>query len=173
MFWLYFAIALSWCLLILAIETAFGIALFTGAPFAVSKQSKVAKIISLAKSRTSAGARALDLGSGDGRIVIALARAGYQADGIEINPLLVWWSRLRIKQLKLQDKAAIIKRNFWQEDLGKYDLIVIFGIFYMMEKLEKKLAAELRPGAIVICNFAQLPNWTAIQKEGDVYIYQK
>ena len=83
--------------------------------------------------------KAVDLGSGDGRIVIALARAGVDAVGYEINPILAWWSRIRIYRLGLQSRARIYNQSFWSADLSGFDVVMIFGITHIMGRLEKKL----------------------------------
>ncbi|TSA46497.1 SAM-dependent methyltransferase, partial [bacterium] len=62
-----------------------------GALFVPTHRDKVKKIIELA--HVQPGEKAVDLGSGDGRILIALAQAGADAHGFEINPLLIIWSR--------------------------------------------------------------------------------
>ena len=61
--------------------------LFYGAIFARSKDEIVEKMILLADVKP--GQKAIDFGSGDGRLVIAMARAGAEAHGYEINPFLV------------------------------------------------------------------------------------
>lgn len=67
---------------------------FNGAPFLPTDRTKVRAIVSLA--RVKPGERAVDLGPGDGRLVVALARAGACTTGYEINPLLVLWLRFLI-----------------------------------------------------------------------------
>ena len=49
--------------------------------------------------------KAVDLGAGDGRLIIALAKAGIEAHGYEINPFLVSLARKNIKEAGLEDKA--------------------------------------------------------------------
>ena len=61
------------------------------------------------------GEKAIDLGSGDGRIVIALAKHGLHAYGYEINPLLVWGSNYRIRKEGLQQNAFIEWKSFWNK----------------------------------------------------------
>ena len=65
-----------------------------GAPYIPSGEKEVDKIISLAKIKP--GDRVVDLGSGDGRIVIGFAKQGTEAHGYEVNPILVLWSKLKI-----------------------------------------------------------------------------
>jgi Protein-L-isoaspartate carboxylmethyltransferase len=76
-----------------------------GAPYIPTKREGVIKMLKLARVRP--GCKALDIGSGDGRLVIALAQAGAEAHGCEINPVLVWWSRRKIKAAGLEGRAFI------------------------------------------------------------------
>jgi len=149
----------------------FSFSIFKGAPFAVTSPTKVKKIIQLAGEVK--GKKVVDLGSGDGRLVIALAQAGAEAHGYEINPILAWLSRWKIKKAKVKDKAYIHRQSYWQKNLAEYDIIVSFGIFYIMERLEKKLLNELKPGTIVISNFCKFPHWQSIKEEDKIYLYQK
>jgi SAM-dependent methyltransferase len=173
-FYLYLALSTVVCLLLLAFIITFGQPIFKGAPFAVTRPSRVKKLVELAAAIGNPGGRqALDIGSGDGRIVIALAQSGFSATGIELNPILAIWSRFKIRRARLEQKAAIKRGDFWKMKVDEYDLVVLFGVFYIMEKLEKKLLDELKPGAIVICNHFAFPSWTPIRSEGDIYIYRK
>ncbi len=174
-FYFYLFSALTLCLILLVFNITFGLPIIIGIPFAVSKQSRVRRIVELAKelSGEPASRQALDLGSGDGRYVVALAQAGWQAQGVEINPFLVWLTKWKIWRAKLKAKAFVQRANFWQTDLSSYDVIVLFGVFYVMARLEKKMLAELKPGTIVICNHYQFPNWPALKQEKDIFIYKR
>jgi hypothetical protein len=171
--YLIFSALLATALIIFIIT--FGIPIFTGAPFAVSTPRKIKRMMPFvaeaAAGRT--GLKAVDIGSGDGRIVIALAQANLIAQGIEINPFLAAYSRFKIKMAGLSGKAAILRKNLWQADFSQYDIVVLFGVFYIMAKLEKKLLAELKPGAVVVCNHFAFPTWQPVKQEKDIYIYKK
>jgi hypothetical protein len=172
---LYLVFSSILCIVLIIFIVTFGLPFFTGAPFAVSTRYKINKIMPFVKEAMAGREKlsAVDLGSGDGRIVIALANAGLTAYGIEINPFLAWFSRSRIRMAGLKGKAFIVRKSFWQDDFSQYDIVVLFGVFYIMEKLEKKLLAELKPGAIVICNHFYFPTWVPMKQDGDIYIYQK
>lgn len=142
-----------------------------GAAFIPTKPETVKKMIALANVRP--GEKAVDLGSGDGRIVIALAKAGIQAHGYEINPLLVWWARRKISKAGLTDKAFIHWKSFWGQDLSSFDIVTIFGINYIMPGLEKKLRKELKAGSRVVTNAFTFPNWPHAQKADGVYLYKQ
>lgn len=173
-FYLYLFFSLSLCLILIVFDITFGLPIFTGAPFAVSSRAKMTKMMPLIKEAAVGreNLTVVDLGSGDGRIVAALAQNGFIARGLEINPFLVWYSRLKIKLAGLDKKALIKRANYWQEDFSQYDIVVLFGVFYIMAKLEKKLLTELKPGAVVICNHYRFPVWQPFRQEGDIYLYR-
>ena len=119
------------------------------------------------------GEKAVDLGSGNGRLLIALAQAGAEAHGFEHNPLLVWRSRYNIKRAGLTGKAFVHIDNFWNVDVSSFDGVVIYGIPYIMHKLEEKLQRELRPGARVVAHSFPFPSWKPSATHKRVYLYKK
>ena len=145
--------------------------LVRGAPFLPSHKSAVERIIELAPP--VAGQKAADIGSGEGRIVIALARAGAQAHGYEINPFLVLYSRWRIRMAGLRGKAFIHWASLWNVNYQEYDIVTVFGYTSMMLKLEKKLQEELKPGARVVSCIFPFPNWKQLDNRGRVFLYTK
>ena len=158
-------------LFLLAINGVLFYSIFRGAPFAPTNPDIVKKMIKLANIKQ--GDKALDIGSGDGRLVIALARAGAEAHGFEINPLLIWWSRWKIKKAGLINQAFIHKKSFWNEDFSQYNIITLFGMTHIMKKLSSKLQKELPFGSRVVCNTFALPNWPNVQKLDKIYLYNK
>lgn len=149
----------------------FGRAYITGAPYAVSTPNKTKMLVSLLGPHTQ-GAKAVDMGSGDGRVEIALAQAGFEAYGFETNPSLVWLSRSRLKRAGLEGKAFIQRANYWTYNLGEYDAVGLFGVFYMMKKMQAKLKKELKTGALVVSNHYKFPDWQEVRKENNIYIYK-
>lgn len=143
---------------------------FRGAPFAVTSPTNLKTIIELAKIKP--GEKAVDLGAGDGRLVIALAQAGAETHGYEINPLLAWLARRNLQKAGLTKKAFIHRQNFWQVDLSQFDVITIFGIGYIMAPLAQKLKKELKPSARVISNGYPLPTWPITRQIGEIYLYK-
>jgi SAM-dependent methyltransferase len=148
--------------------------LFVGAPFDPTHKRELKKIVEF--SRIKKGDRVVDLGSGNGRVVIEFAKLKdvKEVHGFEINPFLVWISRRKIKELGLEEKAFVHWRNFWNVNLNVYDfdIVTIFQLSFIMEKLEKKFKKELKPKTKVISNTWKFPNWKPKNKEGKVYLYE-
>ena len=93
--------------------------------------------------------RGVDVGSGDGRIVISLAKAGIDCDGIEKSKLLCNISQKKAIEANVQDRCKFINSNFFDVNLAQYDLVVAFQAPYVMNKLGKKIKREMKPGSIV------------------------
>ncbi len=146
------------------------LSLFHGAYYAGTSQKRLQKILKLAEVKASD--KVVDLGSGDGRIVKALADAGAEVTGIEINPWLVFKSRRLIEKAGLEKKTSILRQNLWKHDLGQYDTVIIYGISHIMKDLEEKLEKELKPGAKFISVYFKLPVAKPVETAGDIYLYQ-
>ena len=80
--------------IIISISLLLFIPLIIGAPFEPSKDDRIKSILKLASPKKKD--RIVDLGSGDGRIVIVFAEKGYESHGYEINPWLVLYSIIKV-----------------------------------------------------------------------------
>jgi len=145
--------------------------LFLGAPYVITDQERVKKIIVLLNIKP--GDKAVDLGSGDGRLVIAMAKAGAEAYGYEINPFLVLLAKKNIQKAGLKNKAFIHWKSFWKEDFSSFNAVTVFGVSYIMKRLETKLQKELKPSARVVSSVFTFPSWVYLKKEGAIYLYEK
>ncbi len=140
-----------------------------GAVFVRSDQAFIdAVLYEVARSKPK---KIIDLGSGDGTIVLALAEREHAVDGIEINPILAWKSQREVRKRGLS--AHIYRNSFWNVTLEPYDMVIVYGTTYLMPKLEKKLLAELRPGAVVASNYFEFPGWEVRESRGKVHFYSK
>ncbi|OGZ58104.1 MAG: hypothetical protein A3B96_02510 [Candidatus Spechtbacteria bacterium RIFCSPHIGHO2_02_FULL_43_15b] len=146
-----------------------------GAVYVPSKQERVRTMIKLLDLKK--GDKAIDVGSGDGRVVIEMARSGADAYGIEINPFLVLWSRYRIKRHGFKKRPRIYWKNQWSQNFEEFNKISVYGISYIMKDLEKKFQKELKPGSLVASNAFTFPTWKAEKEEGElggiVRLYRK
>lgn len=113
----------------------------------------------------------IDLGSGDGRVVIDFAKAGFESYGVEINPILVWWSKLNIKKSGYKN-AQITLGNLWKVSLKDFDAVFIFHFKTANKRLAQKFRKELKKDAIVISTGFSLEGFELIKKEPPFLIYK-
>uniref|UniRef100_A0A4W2H822 ATP synthase c subunit lysine N-methyltransferase n=1 Tax=Bos indicus x Bos taurus TaxID=30522 RepID=A0A4W2H822_BOBOX len=116
-------------------------------PFVPATTKQIENVVKMLECRRGP---LVDIGSGDGRIVIAAAKEGFTAVGYELNPWLVWYSRYRARREGVQASA-----RFYISDLWK------------MAQLEKKLELELQDDARVIACRFPFPHWTPAQVTGE------
>ncbi|HVS79625.1 MAG TPA: hypothetical protein VHF05_01470 [Candidatus Paceibacterota bacterium] len=160
------ALALAFLLLCLLKLGGF----FRGAPYLPTNDATLERMMRAA--RISPGERMADLGSGDGRLVIAAALAGAEAEGYEINPLLVFLSKRAIAKRGLSERARIRRTSFWKADFRNCEVVTIFGVPSIMPKLEQKLLAELPVGARVVSHSFPFPSWEG-ERDENVFLYIK
>jgi hypothetical protein len=146
-------------------------AMVLGVPFVPSRKKAINNILQLAQIKP--GEKTVDLGSGDGRIVVTLAQKGAVVTGYEINPVLVIISRIIIRRSGLSKLAHVYFQNFWNKNLSGFELVTIYGLPKIMDRLETKLDNELKPGARVISNTFIFPNWKYKKRVGNTYLYEK
>ena len=147
----------------------FFIPFFFGAPYEPSRGKALKNIIGFTNPKK--GDRIVELGSGDGRVCIALARQCVEIDGYEINPFLVWISRRKIKKANLKN-IHIYWKSFWKVDLSKYNKVVLFQFKTIANKLSKKFKKELSRGSLIISHWWRIPKLKVQKKIGRVYLYK-
>ncbi|MDO8559705.1 MAG: hypothetical protein Q7S23_01535 [bacterium] len=140
-----------------------------GAPFIPSAGKTVERMLDAASVGPTT--RLLDLGSGDGRIPVAAAKRGARADGIEVNPWLVWVSRQRARLSGVRELTAFKCGNLWTYDVSAYDVVTVYGLGPIMGKLEQKLLRELRPGTRVVSQAFHFPTWRPVREDRGVMLY--
>lgn len=101
----------------------------------------------------------IDLGSGDGKTVIAAARLGADALGIEYNPDMVALSINRAEEAGVSDKAKFIKADLFEYDFSKATVITMFLLPDINIKLRPRLL-DLKPGTRIVSNTFTMGEWT-------------
>ncbi len=139
-------------------------------PFIASNDAKVKTMLELADVK--AGEKTIDLGAGDGKVVIAFAKKGAKAFGVEIDETLTELAKHNIKKNGLEEKAFIIRGDFWNMDLGLYDIITVYGLTRVLEKLEKKIWLEAKKGCRIICNYFTFPSLKPEKTKNGVNLYK-
>lgn len=101
--------------------------------FARVSDERITDVLVLAEIKPSE--KVVDLGSGDGAMVIGLAKTGAKVDGYEIDPVLVKQAEKNIAREGLMKNVKIYRQDFWKADTGKYDVIVVYAIGKVMNRL--------------------------------------
>ena len=102
----------------------------------------------------------IDLGSGDGRNVIAAAKRGARAFGVEFNPDMVALSRRQAQEAGVADRATFIEGDMFEADISKATVLALFLLPSNLDKLAPKFLA-LRPGTRIVNNTFQVTGWDA------------
>jgi len=100
----------------------------------------------------------IDLGSGDGRTVIAAAKIGAKALGIEYNPEMVDLSKENARKEGVSEKAEFIKSDLYETDLSEATVITMFLLPEINLKLRPRLL-DLKPGTRIVSNTFTMGEW--------------
>ena len=106
----------------------------------------------------------IDLGSGDGRNVIAAAKRGARAYGFEFNPDMVALSRRKAQEAGVADRATFIEGDMFEADISKATVLALFLLPSNLDKLAPKFLT-LRPGTRMVNNTFQVTGWDADASE--------
>jgi SAM-dependent methyltransferase len=100
----------------------------------------------------------IDLGSGDGRNVIAAAKRGARAHGIEYNGELVELAKSLAAKERVSDRATFERGDVFAADFSKASVVVLFLTPEMNIRLRPKLLA-LKAGARIVANTFAIGDW--------------
>ena len=102
----------------------------------------------------------MDLGSGDGRMVITAART-FKASGVgvDIDSKLVELSNKQAKVDGVGDRARFIEQDMFKADISKATVVTLYVLPDFMEKLRPKLLAELKPGTRIVAHDYYMNEW--------------
>lgn len=110
----------------------------------------------------------IDLGSGDGRIVIAAAKRGTTATGFEFNPDMVELSRRNAEKAGVSGKATFVTADLFESDFSKATVITMYLLPQLNLKLRPTLLS-LKPGTRIVSHAFTMGEWSAdqtVEQEG-------
>jgi precorrin-6B methylase 2 len=105
-----------------------------------------------------------DLGSGDGRTVIAAAKRGAKSTGVEFNPKMVALSKRIAQREGVADRARFVQGDFFKTDFSKATVLTLFLMTDLNLKLRPKIL-DMKPGTRVVSNTFTMGEWKADQTE--------
>jgi hypothetical protein len=106
----------------------------------------------------------IDLGSGDGRNVIAAAKRGARGLGVEYNPDLVALSTREATKEGVGDKATFVQGDMYQADISQATVLALFLLTENLDRLVPKFLA-LKPGTRIVANTFGITGWTPDETE--------
>ena len=116
----------------------------------------VEKMLDMAK--VTARDYVIDLGSGDGRNIIAAAKRGARALGVEYDPNLVQFSRRRATAEGVADRAKFVEGDMFEADISQATVLALFLLPDNLQQLKPKFEA-LRAGTRIVTNGYQITGW--------------
>ena len=132
----------------------------TGGPFVPTPQAVVDAMLDLAK--VTADDFVVDLGSGDGRIVLTAAlRYSARGMGVDIDPELVDRSNNEAEKRGIGDRIKFVQQDVMQANVGEASVLTLYLLPGMMHNLQSKLASELRPGTRIVSHDFSFGDWKA------------
>ena len=127
-------------------------------PFVTTPPSVVSAMLKLAK--VTGSDIVYDLGSGDGRIVIAAARDfGARAVGVEIDRNLIQESERNAESAGVSSRVRFIQQDLFQADITEATVVTLFLLPGVNGILAPKLLKELRPGTRIVSYWYDMGEW--------------
>jgi 16S rRNA A1518/A1519 N6-dimethyltransferase RsmA/KsgA/DIM1 with predicted DNA glycosylase/AP lyase activity len=142
------------------------------APSIPTPSSVVERMLDLAHVKASD--TVYDLGSGDGRIVIAaVQKYGAKAVGIEMLPDLCRQAQRHIHELGLDDRASIVEGNVFRIDFSAATVVTMYFMTDSNERLRPNLEKYLKAGTRVVSNQFPVKGWKpeSVERVKDYTIY--
>lgn len=141
-----------------SVETLFGGGPELDVPYAETRPEVVARMLDLAA--VGPGDHVIDLGTGDGRILIAAARdRGARGLGVDIDPVLVREAEAAARRAGVADRIAFRVQDLFETPLAQADVVTMFLLPEVNLRLRPRLLAELRPGARVVSHVFDMGDW--------------
>jgi hypothetical protein len=127
-------------------------------PYVPSPQSVVADMLKVAE--VGADDFLIDLGSGDGRIVLTAAKVfGARGFGVEIKEDLVHKANEAAKAEGIADRVKFIKQDLFKTDISQASVLTMYLLPDTVNLLKDKFLAELKPGTRIISHDYPLTGW--------------
>lgn len=127
-------------------------------PYVPTPQVVVDEMLKMAEVK--ANDFVIDLGSGDGRIIITAAKAlKARGLGVDIDTKLVDLSNKNAKSAGVSDRAEFAERDMFKTDISKASVLTLYVLPEFMQKLRSKVQKELKPGSRVVAHDYHMGDW--------------
>ena len=104
----------------------------------------------------------IDLGCGDGRIVVAAASDfGARGMGYDLNPQRIKEANENAQKAGVQGRVRFVEKNLFEADIHEATVLTLYLLPSVNEKLKPRILAELRPGTRVVSHSFDMGDWKA------------
>ncbi len=147
----------------------FGFVLLYGAPYLPTRRLQAKEALDMLNLKK--GEVFVDLGSGDGAVLIEAASRGLICYGYELNPFI--WLASKIRTLKFGSQIHIYCRNFWNVELpDETKGVFVFLLDKYMPKLDEKLKKELPKNSALVSYTFQIPKRKSTLSKNALFLYK-
>ncbi|MCC7267136.1 MAG: methyltransferase domain-containing protein [Caulobacteraceae bacterium] len=140
-------------------------------PYVPTPNDTVAAMLDLGGLK--AGDFVIDLGSGDGRILVAAARRGATGFGVDINPQRIAEANLNARNAGVADKVSFRRQDLFETPIAQASLLTMYLLPEVNLKLRPRILDEMKPGARVVSHAFDMDDWRpdATSANGRVYLW--
>lgn len=151
------------------VRIVFGLALFAGligitvaqvrldVPYVPTPQEIVDHMLDMAK--LTKDDVHIDLGSGDGRIVIAAAQRGARSLGVDLNPTRIAEANENARKAGVTDRVTFVQGNLFEMKFADADVLTMYLLSGVNLQLRPRILSELRPGSRVVSHAFGMSDW--------------
>ena len=108
----------------------------------------------------------IDLGCGDGRIVIEAAKRGAFGHGVDLDPQRIEEARKNAQRARVADKVIFVEQNIFDTDFSRANVIAMYLFPSINRKLRPSLLEKLKPGSRIVSHDFGMDEWRPDQQHG-------
>ena len=157
-----------WQIILLIVMACFAGVLLFGAPYLPTLKPQIKSALQLAALKP--GQTLIELGCGDGRVVIAAARQGLNVIGYELNPLLAIIAWIRTRHYRRQVK--IVWGNFWRQPWPPAEAIFTFLLPRYMPQLDRHIRHRAAKPVKLVSFAFEIPRRKPDKVKNGLYLYR-
>lgn len=155
-------------ILVTVVFLIFAFAVFFGAPYLPTLKPQIKEALDLMDLKQ--GQTMLELGSGDGRVMLAAAKRGWKVVGYELNPLLViisWLVTLRYRR-----QVKVVWGSYWRKSWPEADGIFVFLLDKYMARLDEQIWMNCKKPLRVVSFAFKIPGKRIAAKNHGMFLYK-
>jgi cyclopropane fatty-acyl-phospholipid synthase-like methyltransferase len=112
------------------------------------------------------GETVIDLGCGDGRIVVTAAKVfGAKGIGYDLNPERLREAKENARLAKVTDKVQFVEKNLFDADIKSANVVTLYLLPSVNEKLKPRLLKELKPGTRIVSHSFSMGDWKPVKEQ--------